>query len=219
VLDQSPTQQGFSATAQTSAPLARVSSATSADSSKRLLRWVIGILALFLIGGIGMAALAGMFFGFWFSSARAGDDSPSPSFTAAAPATPTDAGASAGSNSASDPPAAGEPARTPNKGQSPATASTPVAKKDEQKLHRADYKEPWYRSKITQCWKGNEGSKPDAGSHAVTITVTLGQVGRADKVSLSTRVHPRFAACATRVSAEHAWGPGPVETKSFSFNF
>jgi len=82
-----------------------------------------------------------------------------------------------------------------------------------------DYKLSWYKQKITECWKGNEGAKPDAGSYSCTITVKLTELGQATSISVSPRTYKYFAGCAVVRSSEHPWGKGPPETKSFSFSF
>jgi tRNA A-37 threonylcarbamoyl transferase component Bud32 len=102
---------------------------------------------------------------------------------------------------------------------SAAPSSTVVVMSDVPSHPPRDYRLSWYRDKITQCWKGNEGAKPDAGSLSVVISVKLDDMGRTSVVTVNPRTHKFFAGCATVRTGEHPWGRGPPETKSFSFSF
>lgn len=84
---------------------------------------------------------------------------------------------------------------------------------------RTDLKLAWYKEKITGCWKGNEGAKPDAGSFSATVTVKMNKMGQAQSIGVNPKTHKNFTGCVVTRTAEHPWGQGPEETKSFSFSW
>lgn len=229
----------FSATAPAST-LQTGAVARPAQGSKAL-RWVLAGAGLLLVGAVAVVGVAGVAFGYFYtldghanpanapSSAgpisAAPNESPGVAATAAAepgsttgarkvtgqsPMAPVAPGATTASATAT---ASAAPSGTP------APSSTAIAMKDVSDYPTRDYKLSWYKDKITQCWKGNEGAKPDAGSYSVTITVKLTEIGQVSSIVVSPRTHPNFSGCATIRSSEHPWGKGPPETKSFAFSF
>jgi serine/threonine protein kinase len=196
------------------------------------LLWVVGILGVLLVGAIALIVIGGAAAGFYLSQDSASAAAP----TSADAASPTAGAIDAGTPSAvgteqsastdpkkaaAGPVAPGQrPAGASDAGSGdPTTSSSAISMKDVGTAPARDYKLPWYNQKITQCWKGNEGAKADAGSYSATVTIKLDQWGHATSISVNPKTHKNFTSCTVVRSSEHPWGHGPVETKSFSFSF
>lgn len=195
--------------------------AGSPPRSASKLPWVLAGLALLAVGGVIVVAAAFVGFGIYAEREPSASPSPSPSpslvptaKTPEAPPTAAPAPTSPPSRRGASPTAVS----AADAGVAP-TAPSAVVMSDVPSHPPRDYKLAWYKDKITQCWKGNEGAKPDAGAYAVTITVTLSELGQAKSVLVAPRTHKFFSGCATVRSTDHPWGKGPPETKSFSFSF
>ncbi|MFO0565686.1 MAG: serine/threonine-protein kinase [Polyangiaceae bacterium] len=207
---------------------------TTAPRGSSGLEWLLGGLGLLLVGGLALALVGGLAFGFYYTqdseppkptaASSTPVRSPAVEPPAASAAQPTPAGATetatsgkrAATSSASAA-ASGSPAATAT-----ATGSgdpQAVSMKDVSDHPARDYKLPWYKQKITQCWKGNEGAKPDAGSYSCTVSVKLNELGQASSIIVSPRTYPKFGGCVVMRTSDHPWGRGPPETKSFSFSF
>lgn len=209
----------------------------------KALRWVLAGLGLLLVGGVAVVAVAAVAFGYFYTmegdakpaaiapsgnagpTAAAPDEAPGVAATAAAEQGSTTGAKKVTAQSPTAPAAPGAASATATAtataapSATPAPSSTAIAMKDVSDYPTRDYKLSWYKDKINQCWKGNEGAKPDAGSYSATITVKLNEIGQASSVSVSPRPYPCFAGCAVVRSSEHPWGKGPPETKSFAFSF
>lgn len=225
----------LSATSPTavSAAASVVAERSAAGSDNKALKWLLAIVALITIGGLGLVAVMGVAFGFWFSSATSGDnaaspfaaergaDSPAPVATASAAAPTSAAPEDAPESPATKPGASGPRAPAVSTAEPPAEPDpvSPQQKQDDTDGPQRDYKLPSYRQKITQCWKGNEGAKPDAGSYSVSITLSLDESGRPGTIVVSPRTHKSFSGCAVVRTSEHPWGKGPKETKTYTFSF
>lgn len=140
---------------------------------------------------------------------KAGAGSP-PSGTAEANAGAGAATATAAASGSSAPTASAAPSAS-------ATGGDVVAMESDKGPVR-DYKLSWLRDKITQCWKGNEGAQPDAGSFTASITVSLNGLGQTQQIFVSPTTYPKFRGCAVIRTSEHPFGKGPVEKKTFTIN-
>ncbi|MCC6903137.1 MAG: serine/threonine protein kinase [Polyangiaceae bacterium] len=187
--------------------------------------WVLGGVALLATGAVIVAAVALVGLGMY--GAR---ETTAPAATSATSLTATPLASPSPSSEASTTPAPTAPplggrrstgsavGAASDAGSAPAS-SAPIVMSDVPAHPPRDYKLAWFKEKITQCWKGNEGASRDAGAYSVTITVTLSELGQAKSVLVAPRTHKAFSGCATVRSTEHPWGKGPAETKSFSFGF
>ncbi len=215
--------------------------ASLAPTRKKSSAWlfiVLGLLAVLLIGGglVGAAAAGGALF-YMSSDPATARRGPSPTATAGGMGAPIGAGSSTTDTPSSDPTAvaangtkpsgtaagtagtATQNVGTPTATGTAAPTSTAISMNDVDTAPKRDYQLGWFKQKITQCWQGNEGAKPDAGSYSATITVKLGEIGQTQSVSVSPKTYKGFTGCAVVRASEHPWGRGPVETKSFSFSF
>jgi serine/threonine-protein kinase len=217
--------------AMSSPPMPRALSVTPERSGAG--KWFLIGGALAVVVGIGLVVLASVA-GLWFYELEPSASARAPVASASSSAVPVggDAGAAvaivAGAG-VSAPPAAQTAPDTP----APKAAAAPVAsaaapageppaqsaKPLEPEAPKRDYKFSWYQTKIRECWKGNEGAKPDAGSYSCSVTFTLSEMGQASKIIVSPRTYPKFAGCAVVRTSEHPWGSGPAETRSVSFSF
>lgn len=225
----------FSATAPTAVATTGPAVGPAPPGRGKSLGWVLAGLAVLLVGGVAVAGVAGVVLGYYYTSeAPAAGTAPSAQAPALAPAPEGSAAVAAEPQKGSSPvakksgsaspsaPAAGTAsaaAATPGADAAAAPSSTAIAMKDVSDYPPRDYKLAWYKQKVNQCWKGNEGAKPDAGSYSVTISVKLSEIGQTSNVIVTPKTHPYFTGCAARMTIEHAWGKGPPETKSFAFSF
>lgn len=220
------------------APLAHAATMSAPPLTRRrpLWPWLVGVTALLLVGALVLVALGLLGLG-WYTLQE------EPSAALPSPTTPTTTTAPTAESTIPAP--TGEPTTSPtaptlvkrsstptqptgtavtpspDAGNASATAptSTTIVMSDTPAHAPRNYQLPWFNQKITQCWKGNEGAKPDAGSYSVTITVKLSELGRVDSLSVVPRTAKFFSGCATMRASEHPWGKGPPETKSFAFSF
>jgi serine/threonine protein kinase len=207
--------------------------APAAKKGSKAWLWVVAGLFVLLAGGVVVAAAGGVLFGYYYTAEA---PSSKPSASSGAPAATATVSVAATDPIASSPdPGTGPTATAPGaprstaavatggdktaSAASPSATSTAIVMNDVDLAPKRDYKLAWYNQKIKECWKGNEGAKPDAGSYSVTVTVKLTEIGQATSIAVNPRTYKGFAGCAVTRSSEHPWGKGPAESKSFSFSF